>query len=175
MKLSPNEQEAANRAEATALLIRSGFRVYRPEADVQGEDLVIRDPHGDLRSVQLKSRPYVDWLRYGDRGIWMLFPEPKFSLGRSWYLVPHDLLYPWVEKRHSHAGAWKQMWSYPSISVALRAFLEPYCQDHWNVSGLASEVVAEPGEDPFRRHDAGTFISNLYGCRPAKGTSDERS
>jgi hypothetical protein len=43
----------------------------------------------------------------------MLFPEPKFSLGRSWFLIPHDVLYPWVEKRHSHAGAWKQMWSYP--------------------------------------------------------------
>jgi hypothetical protein len=65
MKLSPNEQEAANRAEATALLIRSGFRAYLPEANVQGEDLVVRDPGSLLRSVPLKSRPCVDWSRYG--------------------------------------------------------------------------------------------------------------
>lgn len=41
MPLSPNEIEAANHAEATALLIRYGYRVYRPEVDVSGEDLVI--------------------------------------------------------------------------------------------------------------------------------------
>jgi hypothetical protein len=64
-ELSPNEQEAANRAEVTALLIRSGYRVYRPEADVHGEDLVLRAPpsddlrQGDLRAVQLKGRPTV--------------------------------------------------------------------------------------------------------------------
>jgi phosphoglycolate phosphatase-like HAD superfamily hydrolase len=37
-----NEIEAANRAEVTAILIRAGYRVYRPEADVSGKDLVIR-------------------------------------------------------------------------------------------------------------------------------------
>lgn len=31
--LTSNEIEAANRAEAIALLIRAGYRVYRPEAD----------------------------------------------------------------------------------------------------------------------------------------------
>ena len=40
MPLTANEIEAANRAEATAILIRGGYRVYRPEADVSGEDLV---------------------------------------------------------------------------------------------------------------------------------------
>ncbi len=46
--LTSNEIEAANRAEATAILIRTGFRVYRPEADVSGEDIVIRTPDGEL-------------------------------------------------------------------------------------------------------------------------------
>lgn len=55
--LKSNEVEAANRAEATALLIRAGFRVYRPEADVSGEDLVIRTQDGELRTVQMKGRP----------------------------------------------------------------------------------------------------------------------
>lgn len=61
MPLSPNEIEAANRAEATALLIRYGYRVYRPEADVSGEDLVIRTPEGALVAVQLKSRLTVNF------------------------------------------------------------------------------------------------------------------
>lgn len=38
--------EAANRAEVTALLIRYGYRVYRPEADIEGEVLVLRLPLG---------------------------------------------------------------------------------------------------------------------------------
>jgi hypothetical protein len=65
--LSSNELEAANRAEATALLIRSGYRIYRPEADVHGEDLVLRAPSGGLLPLQLKGRPTVDWPRYGGR------------------------------------------------------------------------------------------------------------
>jgi hypothetical protein len=41
--VTSNELEAANRAEATALLIRAGYRVYRPEADGYGEDLGVPD------------------------------------------------------------------------------------------------------------------------------------
>ncbi len=47
-RLSSAEIEAANRAEATALLIRAGYSVYRPEADVRGEDLILRTPAGLL-------------------------------------------------------------------------------------------------------------------------------
>jgi len=107
------EIEAANRAEATALLIRSGYRVYRPEADVSGEDLVIRTVHGELRPVQLKSRPAVDWRRYGGKDIWMLFPEfVGSSNGRSWFLVPHDQLFAWIKDRHGHTLGWCEAWSY---------------------------------------------------------------
>jgi hypothetical protein len=55
--LTSNELEAANRAEATALLIRAGYRVYRPEADGYGEDLVVRTPSGELLPLPLRSRP----------------------------------------------------------------------------------------------------------------------
>ena len=58
--LTSNEIEAANRAEATAILIRAGYLVYRPEADVSGEDLVVRSLDGDLRPAQMKGRPTVD-------------------------------------------------------------------------------------------------------------------
>ena len=64
-KLTSNEIEAANRAEATALLIRVGYRVYRPEADCYGEDLILRTPDGKLRAVQLKASPDVNWKKYG--------------------------------------------------------------------------------------------------------------
>jgi hypothetical protein len=100
IKLTSNKVEAANRAEATVLLIREGYRVYRPEADCCGEDLVVRRPTGELLAVQLKSRPTVDWKRYGGGAIWMLFPDPKGRAGRAWFLVPHNELYDWFQNRN---------------------------------------------------------------------------
>ena len=64
-----NEIEAANRAEATALLIRAGYRVYRPEADCYGEDLILRTPTGELLPVQLKSRMTVNRDKYGSSSL----------------------------------------------------------------------------------------------------------
>jgi len=93
--------EAANRAEATAMLIRAGFRVYRPEADVAGEDLVVRTPGGLLNAVQLKSRLHVNWEKYGEQGLWMLFPATGYrGIARSWYLVDHDLLFAILWSKH---------------------------------------------------------------------------
>lgn len=54
-------------SEATALLIPRGYRVYRPETCINGEDLVLRSPAGRLCDVQLEGRPYVEWQSYGDR------------------------------------------------------------------------------------------------------------
>ena len=127
-ELTANEIEAANRAEATALLIRGGYRVYRPEADCYGEDLILRTPSGEIRVVQLKGRPTVDWNRYGKgQSIWMLFPDPKSSgLGRRWFLVPHDQFYEWVKSKHGHTPKWSEAWSYPSVSRELGRFLEQF-------------------------------------------------
>ena len=127
MHLSSNEIEAANRAEATAILIRAGYRVYRPEADVHGEDLVIRAPDGELRSVQMKGRPVVEWQRYGGRDIWMLFPDPLGSQpGRPWFFIKHDELFAWVKNRHGAAQGWAEAWSYPRMSADLRQWLQPF-------------------------------------------------
>jgi hypothetical protein len=127
-ELTANEIEAANRAEATALLIRAGYRVYRPEADCYGEDLILRTPSGELRAVQLKGRPAVDWNRYGKgQSLWMLFPDPKSTgLGRKWFLVPHDQFYEWVKARHGHAPKWREAWIYPGVPRELRRFLEKF-------------------------------------------------
>lgn len=126
--------EAANSAEVTALLIRYGYRVYRPEADIEGEDLVVRAPDGvqmlkgELRAVQLKGRPIVDWRRYGGRGLWMLFPSAPYVSGvlREWFLVPHDDLFAWVEERHGSAPKWDRHWSYPTIGKDLAFFLSEW-------------------------------------------------
>ncbi|MDP8994332.1 MAG: hypothetical protein M3N07_05005 [Pseudomonadota bacterium] len=128
--------EAANRAEATAKLIRSGFRVYRPEADCEGEDLVLRSPNGDLRPVQLKGRPFVNRARYGGNGLWMLFPSASFNFSgtREWYLIPHDMLYDYVAQRHGAAPNRNEAWSYPYVPEHLKSFLGA-----WRVTGrLAS-------------------------------------
>ncbi len=122
--LTSNEIEAANRAEATAILIRAGYRVYRPEADVSGEDLVVRSPDGNLCSTQMKGRPAVDWSCYGGREIWMLFPDPAGAKpGRPWFFIKHDELFVWVKNRHGAAPGWSDAWSYPRMSEDLRKFL----------------------------------------------------
>ena len=120
--------ESANRGEVTALLIRSGFRVYRPEADVYGEDLVVWSPNSEtFHAVQLKGRPIVDKAKYGGRNIWMLFPSARYnpSVSRDWFLVPHDEFLSWVAERHTSVATTGH-WSYPTISKDLAIFLQPY-------------------------------------------------
>jgi hypothetical protein len=126
IKLTSNEIEAANRAEATEILIRAGFRVYRPEADCYGEDLILRKPNGELLAVQLKSRWTVDQKYFG-HSLWMLFPEEPYNPGRRWFLVLHDELYKWVEQNHGHAAVWQRdrRWSAAFVSDALGQFLDP--------------------------------------------------
>jgi hypothetical protein len=130
-ELTSNEVEAVNRAEATFLLIRAGYRVYRPEVDCDGEDLVVRSRDGILHPVQQKSRPTVDLKRYGkDNSLWMLFPDPKeaVTLGRKWFLVPHNKLYEWMQDKHGHTPYWieNEAWHDPTISNELGKFLEDY-------------------------------------------------
>ncbi len=126
VRLSSNEIEAANRAEASALLIRCGYRVYRPEADTEGEDLILRTPVGDLIAVQLKGRITVDWNRYGSLPrIWMLFPDGPLQPARrrEWYLVRHSELFDWMKRRHGHAPKWNGMWNSGAMSKFDREFL----------------------------------------------------
>ena len=130
--MTTNEIEAANRAEVTAILIRTGNRVYRPEADVFGEDLVIRRQGSDeLLMVQMKSRPMVHWSLYGDRNIWMLFPDPVADIQcRPWFLIKHDELFERFKGQHGTSPGWEQRskanlpeWSEKRISKTLREFL----------------------------------------------------
>ncbi|SIT52817.1 hypothetical protein BQ8794_10187 [Mesorhizobium prunaredense] len=133
--LKANEIEAANRAEVTALLIRCGYRVYRPEADVYGEDLVIRTPEGHLIPVQLKGRLSVDFVRYGGRSpaMWMLFPDQPYKqdIRRDWFLVPHDRLFDLLKSKHGHSAKWRDIWNVRTVSRDQRAFL-----DQWKLSTL---------------------------------------
>jgi len=128
--MESNAIEAANRVEITARLIRLGYRVYRPEADCGGEDLALRTPSGKLLAVQLKSRPTVNWERYGkDKSIWMLFPAPKgdFNSGRKWFLVPHNRFYEWLRAEHGDTTSIKKgVWHETRISSKLDKFLKKY-------------------------------------------------
>jgi len=127
MVLHSNLTEAANRAEVTALLIRCGYLVYRPEADVAGEDLILRSPSPQREPiiVQLKSRPTVDRVRYLNKNIWMLFPDPTGPKpGREWFLIKHDVLFSWWERNHGHTESWKTGWSTKTIAGDLRLFLK---------------------------------------------------
>jgi hypothetical protein len=122
--------EAANRAEATAILIRAEYRVYRPEADVDAGDLVVCTPKPKkrlLHAVQLKGRPHVERRHLG-KDLFMLFPDPQgVPLCRAWYLIPHDELYSRLKTRHGHTGSWRKgVWNARRLSAALRQFLEPY-------------------------------------------------
>jgi hypothetical protein len=124
MPLASNLIEAANRAEATALLIRSGYRVYRPEADVSGEDLILRTPTDELIAVQLKSRPTVNHAKYGRSDMWMLFPDPLGQKpGREWFLIKHAILAKWWEQKHGSTKSWETGWSTPNLSADLKQFL----------------------------------------------------
>jgi hypothetical protein len=117
--------ESANRAEVTAILIRCGYSVYRSEADCEGADLVVRTPSGEFRAVQLKRCPIVDWSQYGGHNLWMLFPSVPYDhlISRLWFLVPHDHLYDWVERKHENEPGSASHWSYPVMSFALQNFL----------------------------------------------------
>lgn len=117
--------EAANRAEVTTLLIRCGYRVYRSETDIDGEDLVVRTPAGELRPIQLKGRTTVEWKRYSGRGLWMLFPSAPWrsDATRTWFLVPHDPFFAWVKAQHGHTPKWGEQWSYPSVGKDVAAYL----------------------------------------------------
>lgn len=120
--------EAANRAEATAHLIRCSYRVYRPEADIEGEDLVLRLPQGALVPVQLKPRLYVDGPRYAGLGLYMLFPIGIFTPAepRPWFLAEHDPLFDEVQSRHGHTPGWTGRWHNAHPSAVLRNYLKPF-------------------------------------------------
>jgi hypothetical protein len=144
--------EAANRAEATALLIRCGYRVYRPEADIYGEDLVVRTPrNGQLHGVQLKGRATVDWARYGNRELWMLFPSApyKSSTSRDWFLTRHDRLFDWVKQRHGHTPKWNNAWSYPLLSKDVQELLLP-------------DILSPPSEQGQERFISGSGDLEVY-------------
>jgi hypothetical protein len=120
--ITDNELEAANRAEAMVLLIRAGYRIYRPEADAYGEDLILRTPTGTLRAVQLKGRMTVNRRKYGQKSLWMLFPSTTFraDVRREWYLVPHDELYEMLKKRHGKTPAFSKEWHCRTVPAADR-------------------------------------------------------
>ena len=103
MRLGPQLVEAANRAEVSALLIRGGYRVFTPEADFEGVDLLLQDPDGGLRKTQMKARPTCDG-KYRGKDIWMLFPAPgEVTFERDRFLIRYDNVYKEFKRRYKPA------------------------------------------------------------------------
>ena len=102
--------------------------MYRPEADVDGEDLVVRTPEGKLLEVQLKGRMTVDQEKYAKNSLWMLFPSTTFQIDptREWYLVPHDKLYEMLKKKHGEAPAFAKGWHCRTVPADDRKYLASF-------------------------------------------------
>jgi len=84
--------------------------IYRPEADVGGVDFLLASPYGVTFKCQLKSRAFVQWNKYGAKGLYMVFPGKGEHGARDWYLVPHDELFQLLKSKHGHAP----MWTHPN-------------------------------------------------------------
>lgn len=83
MKRSTLLTEAQNLAEITALLLSQDYMVYRPEADIDGVDIVLKKPDGELIKCQLKGRCHVETKKYGGKKLWMLFPKKEILFKES--------------------------------------------------------------------------------------------
>ena len=64
----------------------------------------------------------------------MLFPDPKGTLGRPWFLVPHDKFFAWVEERHPATLAKRDDYHFPNIKKGdlakfLTCFQIPQCSE----------------------------------------------
>jgi hypothetical protein len=98
--------EAYNLNEVSAIFLKKGFMLYRPEADVDGVDFIIQTPENNFLKCQLKSRAYVLWNKYGNKDIYMVFPAQGDSFNREWYLIPHDTLFQILKSKHGDAPNW---------------------------------------------------------------------
>ena len=144
--------EAANRAEATALLIRCNYRVYRPEADIEGEDLLVREPReGAYHGVQLKSGAVVDKKYLGKR-LLLLFPSKLHADPETrWFLIPHDHLFAWIKQRHGHTPKWSERWVYTRATKSLLDFVSEH------------EVIRPPHDDRFLATEEGAEFTDENG------------
>ena len=74
--------------------------------------------------VQLKGRCTLAQ-KYEGKEIYICFNDSGF-----WYLVPHDELLSWVKEnmRVASTASWTTggLYSFPTLSAAMRAQLEPY-------------------------------------------------
>ena len=99
--------EAANRSEVTALAIRQGWKVYLPLWDEGGEDMILQSPNKKIiYPTQLKGRPHIEPKKYKD--LWMLFPSKGNPGQRNWYLIRHQELYRYWQKKHNKTESWRQ-------------------------------------------------------------------
>jgi hypothetical protein len=144
--------EAQNLNEVSTILLKKGFMLYRPEADVDGVDFIIQTPENNFLKCQLKSRAYVLWNKYGNKNIYMVFPEHGDSFNREWYLIPHDTLFQILKSLHGDAPNWNhsefgEYWHTPvskKLANDLKSFAISSPTNQWGNKILSSnELTSE--------------------------------
>ncbi|MCX7383114.1 MAG: hypothetical protein NT133_17265 [Alphaproteobacteria bacterium] len=144
MGFDPKLIEAANRAEVTAILIRSGYRVLSPEADIDGGDMfLMRTSDRVMLVAQLKGRPACHD-KYRGKDIHMLFPAPATApLRRDWYLMPHDPLFDFAKGVYKPDKEFKER-HWPKMTSELQGCLDKHAI-RFQPKFAADTVKAEDG------------------------------
>jgi hypothetical protein len=148
MELSSVQIEAINRNEVCSRFIRLGWKTATPDYDMGGVDLWLKRDSGPIIEVQLKSGICTDPDRYGNRDIWMLFPDKILNLNgkepRNWYLIPHDKLFEVVRTKHGNSAKWNGKWRAPYVTAdmaeKLSAFRIPESLPHPRFIGEADDI-----------------------------------
>ncbi len=124
-ELNSRQQEAYNFQKVSGVLADFGFTTIRLSDDWQGADFIAQHIDGkQFLKVQLKGRCTLAQ-KYEGKDIYICFNDSGF-----WYLVPHDELLSWVKEnmRVASTASWTTggLYSFPTLSAAMRAQLEPY-------------------------------------------------
>ena len=124
-QLNGRQKEIYNFQKSAALLADYGFNCIKLSDDWRGADFLAHhfDGKTTLR-VQLKARLTID-RKYAGQDLWMNFP-----CGRTWYLVPHDVLVEQVGRTTNwlNTSSWQDHGLYSSTnpSPALLEQLLPF-------------------------------------------------
>jgi hypothetical protein len=118
--------ELQNKYEFINLVLPFGFSPFVPEFD-DGIDFILHRSKDNIHlNVQLKSRWAVE-KKYFGRSIWIAFPNSSQSVGRTWYLAPHDLMVALAQPHHGNTASWKrQGYSKPALPESWKSNYESF-------------------------------------------------
>ena len=124
---NPQILEAIQRNEIQAYLMKMGWMVYNPAADVGGVDwIAINLSTNELRKIQQKSRFLIN-KKYIGKDLWI-----GTAAYGAIYMIPHDkLLETSAGLKAQRTKSWRENGEYhwPSISEAMKKEVQGYAID----------------------------------------------